>query len=137
MEVQTPFDFTLVALESEVGKAVSALSSLVTNTAGIHGLADSLVSEEESTLAGHTFVVVVGLAVLDVAVSVVEGEGLVALLADVIDFTLAAQDGVLDADVVVETEAFVAISADLPLMVREFHTILDSLNAGASFQIET
>ena len=110
---------------------------MVTHTAGIHSLAHSLVSEEESALEGHTFIVIVGLAVLDIAVAVVEGEGLVAFLADVFDFILAAKDGVLDADVVVETEAFVAISADLSLMVGEFHAIFDGLNARTSFQIET
>lgn len=137
LEVQASFNFTLAAFESEVGKTVSALASLVTNATGVHGFANSLVGKEESTLAGNTIVVVVGLAVLNVAVSVVEVEGLVALLADVVNFVLASKDGVLDTNVVVKTEAFGTVSAGLSFVVREFDTILNGFNARASFQIET
>ena len=59
------FDFALAALQGEVGEAISALTSLVTDTAGFHALADAVGSKEESTFTGDTFVVIVGLAVGD------------------------------------------------------------------------
>lgn len=133
-DVLAAFDFALAALEPEVREAVSALSSLVADAAIFHGLADAFSSQEESAVAGDTFVVVVGLAVVDFAVAVAENEWLVAFFADVIDFILAAEDRVYDADVVVETVAVCAIGADLLSLISEFSAVLDGLDASSSFQ---
>ena len=83
----------------------------------MHSLADSLGSQEVSTLAGDTLVVVIGLAVLNFAVSVFKFVRFVAFFANMINFISASQDGIHDTDVVVETEAMSTVSAGLFLSV--------------------
>ena len=127
LDLKASFDFAGTSLECEVGKAVGALSSLVPDTSSLHSLADALRSEEEAAFASNTLVVVVGLAVLDLAISTdLKFEGFVAFFADVINLIFAAQDGVHHTNVAVETVSVGTFSADLPLAVRELDTVFDS-----------
>lgn len=82
----------MAALESKVREAVGALSSLIANASSFHGFADAVAGQEESTLAGNAFVVIVGFAVADFAVAVADEEGLVAFFAHMVDFIFTAQD---------------------------------------------
>ena len=128
-QVEAALNLAVTALESEVGEAVGALSSLVPDAAGLGPLADALFGEEVAALTGNALVVVVGLAVLDLAVFVFQLEGAVARLADVINLVLAPQDGVHDADVVEEGVALGTVGTGLSLLVGEFHAILNGYDA--------
>ena len=90
VHIKASFNFTVISLESEVGKAVSALSSLVSDTSSLHSFADSLGSQEVSTFTGHTFIVIVGLAVLDFAVSIFKFVRFITFLANMINFIFAS-----------------------------------------------
>ena len=126
LELEAAFDFAGASLECEVGKAVGALSSLVPDTSSLHSLADALRGEEEAAFASNTLVVIVGLAVLDLAISTdLKFEGFVAFFADVVFLVFAAQDGVHHTDVAVETVSVGTFSADLPLAVGELDTVFD------------
>ena len=127
LELDASFDFAGASLECEVGKAVGALSSLVPDTSSLHSLADAIRGKEEATFASNTLVVVVGFAVLDLAISTdLKFEGFVAFFADVVNLVFAAQDGVHHTDVAVETVSVGTFSADLPLAVGELDTVFDS-----------
>lgn len=125
LHVKTPFDLTVISLESEVGEAISTLSSLVPDAACLHSFADTLAGKEVAAFTSNTLVVIVGLAVLDLAISILQLEGTIAFLADMINLILAAQDRVHDTDVVVERVSVGTVGTGLFLLVGEFHTILN------------
>lgn len=66
--------------------------------------------------------------------SIIEIEERMAFLAYMVNLLLAANYGVLDAEIVVKTEARVAIEADSSGTVSELSTILDGLGADSSVQ---
>ena len=137
LHVKTSLNLTVVSLESEVREAVSALSSLVSDASSLHPLANTLTGKEVATFTSNTLVVVVGLAVLNGAVSIFQLEGAVAFLANMLNFILASQDGVHDADVVVEGVSLSTVRTGLFFFIGEFNAILNGHNATTSFEEET
>lgn len=91
-KINTAFHITGTSLEFIVGKTVSALTSLIPHTPKFHSLADSIDCKIVSALTGSTSILVVGLAVADIAISIVKSKGFDAFFADVVDLILASQD---------------------------------------------
>jgi hypothetical protein len=133
--IGTALHFAEIALELEVGEAVSALPSLVSHAALVHGLADALRSEVVPAVAGRASVFVVGLAVDDFADAVGQLEGAVALLADLADLSPAAEDGVVHAKVADETVPVGAVSAGGLAVVGVAHAVPDGGTTGAILDV--
>lgn len=130
----TAFNGAFGSFQCEVDEAVSALASLVSDAPRLHLFTLSFSSQIIAALAGHTAVVVVGLAVVNDAMAVLQGEQRVALLADMIHFLLAAENGVFHAVVVVKTEALSAAHADCSVLIGEFVAIFDCFQATSSIE---
>ena len=99
--------------------------------------AGSVLGDEGSALAGSAAVIVEGLAGFDVTVAFLEGEGFVAFFAGVVDFLLAAQNGVQKAGVVHKGVVFGALNTDFVRVVEIFDTVLDTLRAFSIGEDET
>ena len=126
-----------VALESEIGKAVGTGSSLVSQTSGRHFRASPSVGDETAAVAGRASEIVVGSAVLDFAVAVLQGKGAVTLLASVVDLLLAAEDGVQETGVVDQRVVLGALHADFVGVIEVLDAILDALRTSSILQDET
>lgn len=130
------FNLTLTSFESEIWKAVGTLTSLVSNTACLHWFTKTLISQVETTLASNTFVVVISLAMMNLTVSVVKDEGLVAFLAHMVHLIFAAQNGIHHTDVVVQAEAMGTVSANLSWFICKFYAVFDGFFTRSSFKIK-
>ena len=125
VELSAAFDLAFVSFQLEVRKTICALSSLISDASCRNRLADAIGSQEVSAITSNTFIVVVGLAVIDFTVSIVEFEGFVALVTNMIDFMFAAKNGIHNTDVIVEAVATLAGCTDLSSWVLEVLTVFN------------
>lgn len=88
----TSFNYTLTSFKSKVRKTVSALTSLISDTSSFHLFASSLRSQVKSTFTSNTTIVIVSFAVANNAMTIRQGEKVMALLTDMIDFFFASND---------------------------------------------
>ena len=135
IHLHAAFNRALASFQREVDEAISALPSLISHAAQLHTFAVSLSSQIVPALASSTAVVVIGLAVRNSAVAIVEREKRVALLANVIDLIFAADYRILNTEVVVKTESLLAVGTDCSASVDELDTIFDGFRASSSFEV--
>ena len=128
-EFKAALDHTLTSFQSEIRKTISALTSLVSNATSFHRFADASLGQEEATITSNAFIVVVSLAVMDLAITVSQNERSVTLFADVIDLVFATQNRVHHANVVVKTVASSTVGTSLARCVGKVGALFDGFLA--------
>lgn len=136
VEVSAALHVACASFELVIGKAISALASLVSNASQFHSLTDTIISKIVPAFTGCTSVFIICLTVIDITVSIVQRKGFDAFLADVIELIFTSQNRVLGTEVVDQAEAMFAIFADCFGAISVGVAVFDGLVAGALSEVE-